>query len=149
MRNITGIPEVKAFLEGLESYRTFVERQEEETLKDLVRDILAMNQKSSGVLETAKDALKAVTGTPASDLSGGDAQRVVSALIARIDSEGPGSVFAGVEWNDGQKRRIGEALKKTQESYAGDPGIIIAWYVPRLSRVWRDGADLSVRAVSL
>jgi mannose-6-phosphate isomerase len=133
LKNITGIPEVKAFLEQLPSYSAFVQEQKEGTLKPLVKDILGMNQKSSGILETAKDALKAVTGTqePPKERGGGDAQGVVKSLIERIDAHGPGSVFTGQEWDEDQKRRISVALKKTQEFYAGDPGIIVAWYVPR------------------
>lgn len=129
LKNITGIPEVKAFLGKLPSYSAFVQEQKEGTLKPLVKDILAMDQKSSGILETTKDALKAVTGTqePPKERGGGDAQGVVKSLIERIDAQGPGSVFAGQEWDEDQKKRIGVALKKTQEFYAGDPGIIVAW----------------------
>lgn len=101
-------------------------------LKALVKDILLMNPKSSGILESAKDALKTVTGTqePERERGGGDAQGVIRSLIERIEKDGPGSVFAGTMWNDEQRKRISTALKKTQEFYAGDPGIIVAWYVP-------------------
>lgn len=100
-------------------------------LKALVKDILLLNPKSSGILESAKDALKAVTGTqePAAERGGGDAQGVVRSLIERIEQHGVGSVFGGTMWNEHQKKRISVALKKTQEFYAGDPGIIVAWCV--------------------
>jgi hypothetical protein len=102
-----------------------------EKLKALVKDILLLNPKSSGILESAKDALKAVTGTlePPKEQGGGDAQGVIRSLISRIEKQGPGSVFAGTKWTEEQSRRIETALKKTQEFYAGDPGIIVAWCV--------------------
>lgn len=117
-------------------------------LKALVRDVLGMRPKSSGVLETAKDALKAVTGTqePPAERGGGDAQGVVRALMERIEREGVESVFGGTMWNEEQKKRISVALEKTQRYYAGDPGIIVAWYVPLLLRV--DGSLIGGEAFS-
>jgi hypothetical protein len=116
----------------LPSYQPYLDdSRNTEKLKALVKDILLLNPKSSGILESAKDALKAVTGTqePPHERGGGDAQGVIRSLIERIEKDGPGSVFAGTMWNEDQKQRIETALKKTQEFYAGDPGIIVAWCV--------------------
>lgn len=94
-----------------------------------------MNQKSSGVVESAKDTIKATLGMaePEQERGGGDAQGVVRSLIERIEKEGAGKVFGGTMWNQEQGQRIEKALKKTQEFYAGDPGIIVAWYVSPVS----------------
>ncbi|KAJ9120290.1 hypothetical protein QFC22_003190 [Naganishia vaughanmartiniae] len=134
--NLRSIPELVAFLGHLESYKGYLEDPlSAQKLKALVKDILAMNQKSSGVLEFAKDTIKTVTGLAESkaERGGGDAQGVVRSLIERIEKDGPGKVFVGSMWDQEQKKRIEQALKKTQEYYAGDPGIIVAWCVERPS----------------
>jgi mannose-6-phosphate isomerase len=128
--NLRSVPELAQFLGGLGSYTEYLgDPTSADKLKALVKDILAMNQKSSGLVESAKDTIKAVTGLaePEKERGGGDAQGVVRSLIERIERDGPGAVFAGTMWNQEQRQRIEKALKKTQEFYAGDPGIIVAW----------------------
>ncbi|GHJ84096.1 hypothetical protein NliqN6_0498 [Naganishia liquefaciens] len=133
--NISTIPELRDFLQPLPSYQLFLDdRLNSSKLKALVKDILLLNPKSSGILESAKDVLKTLTGTqdPPMERGGGDAQGVIRSLIDRVEQHGPEAVFAGTMWNDDQKQRISAALRKTQEFYAGDPGIIVACFFMNL-----------------
>ncbi|KAJ9094035.1 hypothetical protein QFC21_006136 [Naganishia friedmannii] len=134
--NLRSIPELAQLLGRFASYEAYLrDPTSKDKVKALVKDILGMNQKSSGVLESAKDAIKAVTGLarePERERGGGDAQGVVRSLIERIERDGAGEVFGGTMWDQEQGQRIERALKKTQEYYAGDPGIIVACFFMNL-----------------
>lgn len=124
---LTTVPELKTFLGPLDSCDAFLDKPSNDSLRALVKEVLAMHSKSSSYLESAKDAVKTAVGLGSQpDVQGGDAMQSITDLLRRIESEGAELVFKGTSLSDGEKRKVALAVGKMQKYYKGDPATVVA-----------------------
>jgi hypothetical protein len=105
------------------SYRLYLDSPSASTLKLLIKDVLSLSTEtdpSKSPVAAAAERAELAVGLKAGPVSG-----TIKSLLDRIKREGE-TALQGVEWSEDERMNVLVALKKLNDYYAGDPGVLLA-----------------------